>query len=247
MFLLSLISLNVVVIVLESVESIYTTYKLWFHYFEVVSVAIFSLEYLLRIWVSNENEKYQQPVIGNLRYMLSPLGLIDLLAILPFYLPVMAMDMRFMRALRMFRLFRMFKIVRYVSTLRLMEKVIGDKREELVMAVIFTFFILLFSSCIMYYIERDVNPNGFASIPDTMWWGISTLTTVGYGDVTPITPLGKFLGGIIAILGIGLFALPAGILAGGFSEEIWKRKMARHESKTMTPENINCPYCGKTL
>jgi len=121
--------------------------------------------------------------------------------------------------------------------MRLIKKVFSRKKEELTITLIFTFFLLLITSTVMYYVENGVQPENFSSIPKTMWWGIATLTTVGYGDVFPITAIGKLLGGIIAILGIGLFALPAGILASGFSEVI-----------SHTKENNKydiCPCCGK--
>lgn len=142
-----------------------------------------------------------------------------------------------LRGLRIFRIFRLFKIARYLNALTLIRKVFAKKKEELVISPFATIFLLLITSTIMYYIENEVQPENFSSIPETMWWGIATLTTVGYGDVYPFTPLGKFLGGIIAIIGVGLFALPAGILASGFSDELSKGKS----------ENNYCPKCGNKI
>lgn len=232
-FLITLILLNVVAIVLESVKSIRTAYQDFFYYFEVFSVIFFSVEYVLRLWVANETPAFKKPFIGNIRYALTPLSLIDLLAVLPFYLPFFGVDLRSLRMLRLFRLFRFLKIVRYMKALSLINEVVKEKREELAISTLFTLFMLLITSSIMYYIERDGPSDAFTSIPETMWWGIATLTTVGYGDVYPETGMGKFLGGIIAILGIGLFALPTGILASGFSEQIAKTKET----------TITCPNC----
>jgi voltage-gated potassium channel len=243
LFLVVLITLNVLAIILESVAPIYNHFADLFHRFEVFSVAVFTVEYVLRVWTCREDSRYSKPIVGNVKYMFSLIGLIDLLAFIYFYLPFLGFDMRFVRGFRMFRLFRLFKIARYVNTLKLMERVVREKRTELLITFVFTLLILLLSSSLMYYVEHNSHSEGFESIPETMWWGIATLTTVGYGDVTPITPLGKIFGGIIALIGIGLFALPAGILAGGFSDEIVKERKIRENLKHGT----HCPTCGKKL
>lgn len=234
-FIISLIFLNVLAIVLESVVPIRQTYGQQFFLFEVFSVVIFTVEYVLRIWTANLLPKYSKPVAGNLEFAFTPLAVIDLLAVLPFYLPFLGVDLRFLRMLRMLRIFRLFKIARYLKALKIMKRVLDKKKEELIISLIFTIFLLLMASTLMYYVENEAQPENFSSIPETMWWGIATLTTVGYGDIYPITGLGQFLGGVIAIIGIGLFALPTGILAAGFSEEI-------------TNESSNskvCPTCGR--
>jgi len=236
--LVTLILLNVVAIVLESVDSIRRPYQELFDLFELLSVIFFTMEYILRLWVANEQEEYSTPIWGNLKYAASLLAVIDLLAILPFYLPLIGLDLRFLRILRLFRLFRLFKIARYVKALSLMNGVFKEKKEELLISFVFTLFMLLITSSLMYYIENEAQPDKFSSIPQTMWWAIATLTTVGYGDVYPVTGLGKFLGGVIAILGIGIFALPTGILASGFSEHLAKSKL---EAKEL------CPHCGEPL
>lgn len=232
-----LIVLNVVAIVLESIESVRQQFRTAFYYFEVISVAVFTVEYILRIWTANYIPGYQKPVTGNIRYAGTPLATIDLLAFLPFYLPFIGVDLRFLRVLRIFRIFRLFKIARYVEALAFIGNVFRKKKTELVISLIFTVFLLLVTSTLMYYAENAAQPESFSSIPQTMWWGIATLTTVGYGDVFPITPFGRFLGGIIAMIGIGLFALPTGILASGFSEEISRKKH----------QDGNCPVCGQPV
>lgn len=236
-FIISLIILNVLAIILESVESLRVAYKVYFILFERVSVAVFTVEYLLRIWTADLIPRYKEPVSGRIKYMLSPLAVIDFLAILPFYLPYIGVDLRLLRALRIFRIFRLFKIARYVEALTFINAVFKKKKEELIISLIFVMILLLLSSTLMYYVENEAQPDQFSSIPETMWWGIATLTTVGYGDMYPITPLGHFLGGIIAIIGIGLFALPTGILASGFSEEITQRNRSEDQ----------CPTCGQEI
>ena len=157
------------------------------------------------------------------------------MAFMPFYLTMFATDLALVRVLRLLRIFRLFKVTRYVFALRLIENVLKEKKEELLVSLVFTFFAMLISSSVMFYVEHEAQPKVFSSIPATMWWGVATFTTVGYGDAVPITPLGKFCGGIIALLGVGLFALPTGILASGFAEEI-----TRHRRKRI----IKCPHCG---
>ncbi|MDN3669186.1 ion transporter [Echinicola jeungdonensis] len=174
-FIISLILLNVTAMVFGSVEPLRNSYPTVFKYIEIVSIIIFTVEYILRVWTANLNPKFNKPVIGNLKYAFTPLAIIDLLAILPFYLPFLGID------LRVFRIFRLFKIARYISALTLMHQVIKQKKEELMVSLIFTMFLLLITSTLMYYVEHDAQPANFSSIPETMWWGIATLTTVGYG------------------------------------------------------------------
>jgi voltage-gated potassium channel len=235
MFLILLISANVIAVVLESVEPLRKEYQTLFNNFELISVAFFSIEYVLRIWTANEDKKFQKPIIGNIRYSITPMALVDLFAVLPFYLPFIGIDMRFIRMIRLFRLFRILKIARYLKAFKIINNVFREKKDELLISIILTLFLLLFTSTIMYFIENKAQPENFSSIPQTMWWGIATLTTVGYGDIYPVTGIGRLMGGIIALIGIGLFALPTGILASGFSEQLEKNKKAKNE----------CPHCGK--
>lgn len=224
-FIMALIIINVVLVILETVDSVYTQYQTWFNYIEIVSVVIFTIEYLARVWTATLFEKYRHPFWGRIRYVFSWVALIDLFAILPFYLPILfAMDGRFVRVLRLFRLVRLFKMGRYSTAFALITKVFKNRKEELIVSLTFLLVMLIFASGLMYYIEHEVQPEAFSSIPETMWWGVATLTTVGYGDVYPVTGMGRFLGAIIAILGVGLFALPAGIIASGFEAELSKKR-----------------------
>lgn len=237
-FILSLITLNVIAVVAETVESVKTTYEEFLWYFEVFSVLIFTLEYLARLWTCVENLRYSDPLVGRLRYSISFFGLIDLFAILPFYAPMLiAFDLRFLRAVRLFRVFRLLKVARYSRAMASLGRVLTAKKAELGITVIAVLLFLLIASTIMYDVEHEAQPKNFPDIPSAMWWGVVTLTTVGYGDIYPITPLGKFLGAIIALLGIGLFALPAGIIASGLVEEA-KSKPQKHSV---------CPHCGHQL
>ena len=224
LFILSLISLNVFMLVFETVQSVYDLCPLCFNYFEIFSIIVFSVEYLLRIWCCVENPKFSGPLKGRIKYAFSFMGLVDLLAILPFYLPFTGADYRILRAVRLFRIIRIFKLARYSIALGSLQHVLVKRKEELISVLLVLFLLLLVASSMMYFAEKDVQPEAFSSIPGTMWWGIVTLTTVGYGDVYPVTVFGKMLSAVIAILGIGMFALPAGIIGASFLEELEERK-----------------------
>ncbi|MES2373364.1 MAG: ion transporter [Bacteroidota bacterium] len=237
-FLVGLIIVNTTAVILETVESIYNTYRSIFDWIEIFSVVIFSVEYILRVWSCTEVEKYSHPFLGRIKYILSAGALVDLLAVMPFYVPLLtSLDLRFIRVLRLFRFFRFFKLGRYLNASKIISNVFKSKKEELVLSFVITMFLIIIASTVMYYAEHDAQPDKFTSIPETMWWSVATLTTVGYGDEYPITSIGKFLTACISILGIGMFALPAGILASGFSDEVKKFKTGSH----------CCPHCGKSL
>ena len=220
-FIASVICLSIFSVILETEPDLYRDYNDYFYAFEVFTVIVFSLEYILRLWCIVEEPGFENPILGRLKYLLTPLALVDLLAVVPFYLPALiTVDLRFIRILRLVRLVRVMKLGHYSKSLSLISKIVHRKRSELAASMFILAILLLVASTVMYYIEHDVQPQQFRSIPAAFWWGIETLTTVGYGDVAPITALGKFCAAIIAILGIGLFGLPAGILASGFLEEV---------------------------
>ncbi len=223
-FLVCLICLNVVAVILESMPRLSDQYAAIFAPFEAASVAVFTVEYLLRLWICSESRlgKYQHPVLGRIRYFFSPLGLVDLLAILPFYLSMfLAIDLRF---LRVFRLLRLIKLTRYSQAMETMGSVLYAQRQTLVMALFVMVVLMISAASALYLIEREVQPEAFASIPRAMWWALVTLTTVGYGDVTPITTFGRVVGGFVTLLGLAMYALPSGIIASGFVQEVRKRE-----------------------
>ena len=238
-FLITLIALNVVALIVGTVEEIHRISPAAFHLFEITSVGIFTVEYLLRVWTCTENPSYAHPVKGRLRYLVSPLALVDMLAVLPVYLVffvnLRGLDLRFLRVMRL--LARIVRLSRYFSSLRTLGEVVYTKRGELAAVVSVLFLLLVMTSSLMFFAENRAQPEEFASIPSAMWWSIITLTTVGYGDVFPVTPAGRLLAGIIAIVGIGLFALPAAILGSGFMEEL--------EAGERTP--VRCPHCGEVI
>ncbi len=224
LFIMIMIFLNMIAVIMETVDAVYVKYDRLFEWFEIISVVVFTLEYAGRIWTCTLIERYSHPIKGRIQFILSPIGLIDLLAILPFYLPfIMSIDGRILRLLRLFRLVRIFKMGRYSTAFRMIANVLNRRKEELLVTLTIVLLVLVLASSLMYYVEHEVQPEAFSSIPATMWWGVATLTTVGYGDVYPITSIGRVLGAFIAIMGVGIFALPAGIIASGFEAEIRKK------------------------
>jgi voltage-gated potassium channel len=246
LFILGLIFLNTIAVALETVNPIFDHYYREFRRFEQFSVFVFTIEYLLRLWSCTIIPKYRHPILGRLKFMFTPLAIIDLLAILPFflslYLPLFSPQFRLGRSVRLIRFFRVLKLNRYTDSLSILVRVYRLKKEELFVSFFVLIVLLFVSSTLIYFIESPAQPEVFSSIPAAIWWGTITLTTVGYGDVYPVTILGRIIGGILAILGIGLFALPAGILASGFSEELAARK-----AKKRGIEVIICPHCGQDI
>lgn len=220
--LIALIIGNVIAVLLESVDSIYARYHVFFKYFEDISIVVFSAEYLLRFW-SIADEKPQQPAWKTRwQWVTSGAAIIDLLAILPAYINYFVhIDLRFLRTLRLLRL---LKLTRYFVSLQILLRVIAREKGSFQAVIFILGIMIVMAAAGVYVVENKAQPDMFSSIPESMWWAVVTLTTVGYGDVTPITPMGRFLGAIITILGVGLAALPAGILATGLANELELRK-----------------------
>ena len=222
--LLVLVILNVFAVVLETVSDIYSAHMVVFQYFADISVVIFTIEYVLRIWSCDVDPKYRHPILGRIRFALTPLSLIDLLVILPTYM-VLAFptDHKLLRSLRILWTFRLLKASRYSKSLQTIMDVIRDQKRELAMSFSAIIFFMVLSSTVIYFLEHDAQPEHFPDIPATMWWAVLTMTTVG-DNFYPITPLGKIVGGLIIILGVATFALPTSILTSGFVEILEKRR-----------------------
>jgi len=230
-FILTLIALNSLAVLIES--TITSAAFLYFlSVFEVASVTIFTVEYLLRLWVSDLYYPDKPKWKARIRYIITGMAIIDLLAILPFYVPfLIPIDLRVLRTLRLIRLMRLFKANRYTKSMETIFKVLKDKSSELISSIVVIITLMIISSAIMFNFENQAQPTVFRTIFDSLWWASSTFTTVGYGDIYPVTALGKFLSAIISLFGIALIAIPTGIIASGFTE-IHRRK-----------ERI-CPTCG---
>ena len=227
-FLITLIIFNIIAVLLETVDSIYTKYAFEFLIFERFSTVVFLIEYLLRIWVCVEEKIKSNKIITRLKYASTWPAIIDLLAVLSGLLPmIFEVDLRILRALRMLRL---LKFSRYFKVMNLLLGVLKEEKQSFLAAMFLLTVAMLVASTGIYLFEKDAQPDKFGSIPEAMWWSIATLTTIGYGDVTPVTGMGKFFGAIIAIIGIGVVALPSGILASGFTDQL-KRRQARYENE----------------
>lgn len=222
--MIALIIANVIVVALETVPGLWRDYSHYFVWFDTVSLVIFALEYAARVWASAEREVVagDGALMRRVRYIFSPLALLDLIVILPLFLsPLLQFDLRH---LRIFRLLRLLKLVRYSPALSSLGRVIKAERRALFATLLVMISLLFFSASLMFYLERGVQPDKFGSIPEAFWWALATLTTVGYGDVVPITAAGKTLAGITMVLGLGFYALPIGIIASGFSVEVHRRE-----------------------
>lgn len=221
--LMVLIVLNVLAVVLETVAPIEAAYRAEFRAFEIFSVAVFALEYVARLYSSTASprEQFRHPVFGRLRFAFTPMALIDLVAILPIILT--ALFGHDLGSLRVVRILRAFKLMRYSSSMAMLGRVLYNERKSLAGCVLIFLVVLLLASTVAYFAERHAQPKLFGSIPDAMWWAMAALTTVGYGDVTPATTLGRMVGSVVVLLGIGAIALPTGIIASAFLDESKRR------------------------
>ncbi len=225
-FLIALIIANAIAMVIEMVPEIAEPHALAFRYFEIGSVAVFTVEYALRIWVAPEDPAWSSggAARARLRHMVSPLGLIDLLAILPFYLSaVTGIDLR---VLRLLRAVRILKLTRYSPALAIMARVARQESRVIVGALCILIVVMMVASTLIYHLERAVQPEIFGTIPHAMWWAMETLTTVGYGDAVPQTLGGRIVGAIVMMLGIGVFVMWTSIFAVGFLEETRRQSFA---------------------
>lgn len=224
--LVTLILANVAAVALETVPVIARHYQRFFHDFEYISIAAYTIEYIARVWSSIEDPRIaaRGPVKGRLAFALRPLMIVDFLAFAPSYLAfLLPLDLRL---LRIFRLLRLVKLARYSQALPALLGVLYSQRSALFASFILTLCVMCVSGELMHIVEGPVQPKVFGSMPDSMYWAITTLTTVGYGDKVPITPLGKVVAGVTEVTGLLLFALPIGILANGFVSDLNRRQFA---------------------
>lgn len=209
---------------------------------EIATSIAFSVEYALRVWTADLLYPGLPPWRARLHFVRSGMALVDLVAILPFWLPMLLPGhLLGLRAIRLVRLLRVLKLNRYMDALAAIGEVFRKKSRELVASCIFICLLMLLSSLLMYHAEHAAQPDRFTNAFAGLWWAVATLTTVGYGDIYPVTALGRVLGAVIAILGIGMVAIPTGILSSGFVEYF-----SRPAEKPSTPSR-RCPHCGKEL
>lgn len=217
-----LIFLDIAAFVLATSEPLNQRYYWLFKGIVTFSTIVFTIEYGLRLWLCTVERQYRHPIWGRVRYAFTPMAIIDFISTFPFYLLLVFHNLAFLKTLRLLRLARILKIGRHSKSVRSLVRVIISKQEELFITLSIISFLLIIASSLMYFAEHEAQPEAFSSIPAAMWWGVITLTTVGYGDIYPVTVVGKLLGASLACFGIGVFVLPAGIVASSFVAEVSK-------------------------
>jgi len=240
--IITLIIISVLSIILDTFEFL-GQYSDLLYIIEIFTIIIFTVEYILRIWTAD----MLYPDFGHKKarflYIISFMALIDLFAILPFYLPFfLPHDLIVIRSLRIIRIFRFFKFNRYTNVLSDIGEVFKKKASQLITSTFIVFLLMLITSILMFTVEHEKQPDVFKNAFDSLWYTIATITTIGYGDIYPISVWGKALSGVIAFLGIGLVAIPTGIISAGFIEQA-KRVSEEKEAD----KKCFCPYCGKKL
>ncbi len=226
--ILGLVIANVTIVILQTVPGFSERFSTALKIFKYFSIGIFSIEYFLRLWACTYNDKYSHPIFGRIRYALKPIVIIDLVSILPFFIPGINLDLRHLQ---------MFKMARYSDAMQRVIKIVKSQGSHLISGLVLIGMLMVASASLLFFLEHDAQPKLFTSIPAAMWWAIVTITTVGYGDIFPITLWGKVVAAFTAICGIGLFALPAGIMGAAFLDDIKEEK-----DKTNPPKY--CHNCG---
>jgi len=230
-----LIVVNVVFVLVDTLSREPTSLTRASRVVEVVSVAVFTIEYLLRLWTADLIHPELRASAARLRYLVSGMAIIDLLSILPFYLPaVIPVDLRVLRLLRLVRLVRVFKLGRYSTALAAIGRVLKRSAAAFISAMAVVGFLLIIASVLMYYVENPAQPQSFSSAFAALWWAVSTITTVGYGDMVPVTVVGKVLGSVIDLLGVALVAVPTGIISAGYMSEIDSAELADNPVEQLT-------------
>jgi len=233
--IITLIIINVALVILDTFDNFPDWAYSLFRHIEIVSVIVFTVEYLMRLWTAPLKFPNMRPSVAMVKYAFSFMEIIDLLAILPFYLPfVFPIDLRVLRMIRLLRLLRLLKMNRYTTALSTIAAVFKRKSAQLVSSLFVAALLMVMSSVLMYTIENPVQPSVFRNAFSGLWWAVATFTTVGYGDIYPITAAGRVIGAVIALLGIGLVAVPTGIISAGFVEQLRKGKTI-------------CPKCGAMI
>ncbi len=239
--LAALIILNVVTLMLLTVDSVADVAGEMIMGFLVASVMVFAVEYLLRLWVCVE-----EPGKTRLQYIFSLYSIIDLVAIVPvlvqLFFGVFGFEAMLARLLRIFWLVRIFKVIRYSNAIVTIGKVISSKKGELIITGSAVAVLIMAAASVAFLFERAGQPDDFSSVPQAMYWVIITLTTVGYGDIVPHTTGGKMVASAVSLLGVVVIAVPAGILASGFADEVRAKREARQSS-----EPTVCPHCGESI
>jgi voltage-gated potassium channel len=236
-FIIILIICYIIIFAISTIGDILTKNYKFFIIFEALIIIIFTVEYILRIWSCNIDKRFSGIIKGRLKYMVTPLMLIDLMAIAPFYLVLFTqIDLKYLALGRLFRLLRIFHFSFFNRAFNVLTRAIRKKSRELVITLLTVLVLIFFCAVIIYAAEHRAQPDVYKSIPDSIYWAFVTFSTVGYGDMTPVTPFGRFFTAIASFLGVGLIAIPAGIISSGMTEVV--REMQSKQKKN------KCPNCG---
>lgn len=219
------IFVSIIVMFLQTEKSLSEYYSI-FDNINILNVLLFTLEYILRIYSLGYNKK-----IKKIKYMLRPLMIIDLIAILPFYLSMFNLDFGFLRALRVIRIFKLFKLAKFAEIDNLIFGILKDKKEEFLFIFITLLVLVLTVTPLVYFFEKDAQPEIFTSMGTTMWWAIITFTTVGYGDMYPVTFGGRVLTTFVSFLGIAFYAIPGSIFTSALLEKINDKRRKKYDKK----------------
>lgn len=221
--------ISVVAVVLESVMNIHYILDLEFIILDAIAVGIFTLEYFMRIYCCVEDPRYQRAIAGRFKQIREPSSLIDLMAIVPFFLEVFLHHLFDLRFLRVFRLLRLLKLTRYTGATKTLTKVIAREWPVLAASAFVMMLLVVLTASLGYLFEHEAQPEKFENIPQSIYWAVITLASVGYGDISPVTPMGRVMTIILALLGIGIFAIPAALLSSAFSDQL---RIERESLKT---------------
>ena len=244
-FIITLIIANVGIVLADTFDA---NIPPIFHTIEIISVVIFSIEYALRLWTADMLYPGGNGFTARLRYVFSFMALVDLFSILPFYVPfLLPSNLIVLRSLRVLRLLRLFKLTRYTNITTSIGTVIRKKASQIVSSICVILILMVITSVLMYNVEHTAQPEKFSNAFDSLWWTVATITTVGYGDIYPITIPGQILSGIIAFLSIGLIAIPTSIISSGFIEHVDQEKEEKKAKEKEQNKKSFCPYCGRKL
>jgi voltage-gated potassium channel Kch len=220
MFIVTWVIISVICVILESVEHIHYILNIQFIIIDAIAVGVFTIEYCLRLYCCVENPEYSHPFIGRLKQAKSTSSVIDFLAILPFFLEIFLHHLMDLRFLRVFRLMRLLKLNRYTEATSTLTKVIARELPVLSASAFIMLLLVILTASLGYLFEHDAQPDKFENIPQSIYWAVITLASVGYGDITPVTGMGRFMTIILALLGIGIFAIPAALLSSAFTDQL---------------------------
>jgi voltage-gated potassium channel len=254
--MMGLIFANALAMIVDTVPSIKLNYDWFLMPFEQISIIIFSAEYILLLWVCTENPEYRDPVHGRIRYAMTPVALINLLSVMPAFIPVLQpYDLRALRMFRLFRFFRILKLTKYSDSLKTLFRALDAKKEQLFMTLVIIVLLVVMTSVFLFYAENGTNESAvFDDLPSTIWWGLITLNPMSNEEGYPVTVAGKLISAGMALLEIGIFAIPAGIMASAFEEEYKEKEKEQEGQRTVceTESGRNdgptvCPHCGKRV